>query len=85
MLKVPVTDLIPGKKQAPETPSAQRTGITIQPAALERFPGLDAYIDMLNNAVRVEDNELIAYICGKIADLLAPAHTGRSANRPHLA
>jgi transcriptional regulator with XRE-family HTH domain len=79
VLGVGVTDLIPGKKTVPQSVEAPRAGITLQPAALDRFPGLDAYIDMLNNAVRVGDNELINYICFKISDLLAPAHARNTA------
>lgn len=44
-------------------------GIFLTQKALDRFPGLDAYADMLNKAILIGDEELISYISGKISAL----------------
>ncbi len=46
-------------------------GILIAQRTLNRFPGLDAYVDMLNKAVLIGDEELTDYITGKISSLFA--------------
>lgn len=51
------------------TPPAP-AGILISRRCLERFTGLDVYVDMLNKAVKLEDEELIVYIADKISSLL---------------
>ena len=42
----------------------------IQPSVLNYFPGLDAYLDLLNKASQLGDGELIAHIAAKICELL---------------
>lgn len=44
-------------------------GILLTRQCLGLFPGLDAYVDMLNKAVKLGDEELIVYIADKISDL----------------
>jgi transcriptional regulator with XRE-family HTH domain len=82
VLGVPVSELMP-RKQAPDKPHrtpAQR--VFLSNKVLARFPGLDAYLDMLNNAARVNDSELLCYLSEKIAMLLkgARALSGKAAH-----
>ena len=46
-------------------------GILILQKTLDLFPGLGLYVDMLNKAVKIDDEELIRYISDKMAGLLA--------------
>ncbi len=48
-------------------------GMLIPQKTMDLFPGLEAYLDMLNKAVLLGDNDLIEYISEKISDLF---HTG---------
>ena len=79
-LNVPVTELIPGKHTGQQDNQPSLSGVTIIQAVLELFPGLDAYVDMLNNAVRVQDRELIAHISDKVAGLLTTRDTEKAVN-----
>jgi len=74
ILKTNVSALKPSpfRTPAPTPPGAAIIGSKV----LDLFPGLATYLDMLNNAVKLEDMELIEYIAGKIASVLtgeAPA------------
>ena len=51
--------------------AASSAGLTISERTTQRFPGLDAYLEMLNKAVFLEDEELIAYISEKLSRLFA--------------
>ncbi len=44
-------------------------GMLIPQKTLNLFPGLEAYLDMLNKAVLLGDGDLIEYISEKISDL----------------
>ena len=59
-------------------------GVFIRRDVLEHLPGADAYIEMLNKAVRLEDRELIAHIADKLAGLFAglaqESHSAASAS-----
>lgn len=46
-------------------------GLTITSEVLECFPGLEAYLSMLNQAVMLEDSELIDYITGKLSGIFS--------------
>ena len=73
VLDVPVAELIPETRRS--TPAREKNresragGILLDERALALFPGVRAYIEMLNKAVKVEDRELIDYIAGRLADL----------------
>ena len=47
------------------------TGLNVGEKTIQRFPGLDAYLEMLNKAVLLEDEELIDYISEKLSQLFA--------------
>jgi transcriptional regulator with XRE-family HTH domain len=44
-------------------------GLCIDQAVLDRFDQLGPYLEMLNRAVSVDDQELIEHIAGKLADV----------------
>ena len=73
LLEVPVSKLMP-RRQAAVDARRPSPKVFLSAGVLERFPGLDAYVDMLNKAARVNDSELLAYLCGKIAGLLKGGH-----------
>ena len=60
----------PRRDDAGDDAADSQNGICITRQCLDRFPGLDVYVDMLNKAVRLEDGELIVYISDKISGLL---------------
>ncbi|MCP3952146.1 MAG: helix-turn-helix transcriptional regulator [Desulfobacterales bacterium] len=70
LLNVPVSELMPRKQPAADGSRAPAQKVFLSKKVLTRFPGLDAYVDMLNNAARVNDGELLVYLCDKIASLL---------------
>ena len=45
------------------------SGSIIKPQTLNIFPGLAAYLDMLDKAVRIGDTELIGHIAEKVAGI----------------
>ena len=73
-LNLPAAALKPHTTDAPwDAGRASPQGITVSPQTIERFPGLDAYLEMLNKAVLLRDEELIDYIAEKLARLFARA------------
>jgi len=69
VLDVPVSMLISdGENRHPENETGLAEGI--QASVLNYFPGLDAYLDLLNKAAQLGDGELIAHIAAKICELL---------------
>ena len=54
-----------GVRGAPGSPKVD--GVLVKSQILELFPGLGAYLDMLDKAVRIGDTELIGHIAEKIA------------------
>ena len=45
------------------------SGVLLSQRLLDMFPDLNEYLDMLENASRLEDLELIGYLSDKIADI----------------
>lgn len=72
VLNVPVLTLMPNSKKADPKPKIDGNGIYLHPKVLEYFPNLGPYMDMLNKAVLVKDEELIAHLAAKIAFLINP-------------
>ncbi len=73
-LKLPAAALLPHATDMPWDPGrAFQPGIAVGEKTIERFPGLDAYLEMLNKAVLLRDEELIDYIAEKLARLFANA------------
>lgn len=73
-LNLSVSALTPHSTDVPwSARRAFQQGIGVSDKTIERFPGLDAYLEMLNNAVLLRDEELIDYIAEKLARLFAHA------------
>ena len=56
-------------------------GVVLSKECLERFPGLETYIEMFNNAAKLGDEELIVYISEKIAALLTTERATQAVNQ----
>ena len=68
VLNVPVVTLIPS--DAPRVGGGADTGeICLHARTLALFPGLAPYLEMLNKAVTLDDEELIDHITYKIEQL----------------
>jgi DNA-binding transcriptional regulator YiaG len=59
----------PSKKIAGAGPGTG-DGILVTQKALDLFPGIGSYLEMLNKAVTLDDKELIDYISAKIAHIM---------------
>ena len=79
VLKLPVPALTSKTSLPLQSPTAlPLPGIAVSDQTINRFPGLDAYLEMLNKAVLLNDEELIDHIAGKLARLFAvPSQMGR--------
>lgn len=53
-----------------QRPSLSR-GLLVDQAVLDRFQQLQDYLEMLNRAVSIDDEELIEHIAGKLSDVFA--------------
>ena len=74
VLGVTVSDLEPapnGGRPIEPFGGEPEGGIVIHRRVLDRLSGADAYIEMLNKAVRLDDRELIGHIADKLAGLFA--------------
>jgi transcriptional regulator with XRE-family HTH domain len=78
VLKLPVSALTSNiKGQVRGFEALAPPGIAVSEKTIDRFPGLDAYLEMLNKAVLLDDGELIDYISEKLARLFAePSQKG---------
>ena len=73
VLGVPMSELDPSGAGALPAAAAREgsEGVLIHRQVLERLPGADVYIEMLNKAVLLDDRELIAHIADKLATLFS--------------
>ncbi len=71
VLGVSEADIFPSDNGGSATAPDTIDGTTISSQTLVLFPGLEAYLDMLDKAVRIGDTELIAYIAEKMAAILS--------------
>ncbi|MDJ0829826.1 MAG: helix-turn-helix transcriptional regulator [Desulfobacterales bacterium] len=67
VLGVSSTDLTPNASTSILHPLTGKEGILIHQKTIDRFPQLAPYLDMLNKAVALNDQELIEHIGEKIA------------------
>ncbi len=77
-LGIGIAELVPGDEigalgNAPEGVSQ------LTPDALDLFPGIGEYFDLLNKAVQIDDHELIGYISAKISEIFASVYRKRAA------
>ena len=68
-LDVPVEQLQPPLKNQNLTAAQFNQDIRISQKIVDMFPDLREYLEMLENASRIDDLELIAYLSKKIADI----------------
>ena len=68
-LDVPVEQLQPAPQNQTSTTVHYKGGIQISQKIVDMFPDLREYLEMLENAARIDDSELIAYLSKKIADI----------------
>ena len=81
VLDVSVSELVPGDGAQEPMPVPAGDSLVLSDGCLERFPGLDTYLDMLMKAVTLDDEELISYISGKIASLFDAPGTAQAVNQ----
>ncbi len=74
VLDVPLSILMAdGENRHSESETNPSEGV--QASVLKYFPGLDAYLDLLNKAAQLGDGELIGHIAAKICELLGNRST----------
>jgi transcriptional regulator with XRE-family HTH domain len=71
VLGVGLSEIRPSSEGGAPAPLKTADGTLIRSQTLGMFPGLAAYLDMLDKAVRIEDSELIGHIAGKIAAIFS--------------
>ncbi len=69
----PATTLSAGKSPT--------TGCLLTHETLQLFPGLEEYVEMLNNAVRIGDQDLVGYIAGRLSTLFEMNYKGKAAGQ----
>jgi len=78
-LDVPPDTITPTQSVANPTGGTLKNGCLLTQETLQHFPGLEEYIEMLNNAVRIEDLDLIYYIAGRLSTLFEMNFKGKAA------
>lgn len=58
--------------------------VLLSQKVLDMFPDLENYLEMLENAVGIEDFELIEYLAGKIGDIMSSGPAADSASHPTI-
>lgn len=71
VLDVPPSSLSPIPADAAAVQSISHEGMLVDQAVLDRFHQLGPYLEMLNRAVSIQDEELIGHISGKLSDVFA--------------
>jgi transcriptional regulator with XRE-family HTH domain len=69
-LDVPVEQLQQPVQKQNSTTVQYSGGIRISQKVVDMFPDLREYLEMLENASRIDDSDLIAYLSKKISDIL---------------
>ena len=71
VLNIPPTMLHPTTSENQVISAPSRQGVLVDQAVLDRFDQLAPYLEMLNRAVFINDEELIEHIAGKLASLFS--------------
>ena len=71
VLEVPTAVLVRMTPKEADMGADARDGAMVGPGVLKRFEKLGPYLDMLNRAVAMQDEELVSHIAGKLADVFA--------------
>jgi len=83
-LNVPLTVLNQDRLSTAGETLPPEDAFYIDKKVLKFFPDLDAYIDMLNKAVSIEDMELIDHLAGKISTLFTSVVDYKAAVGDHV-
>jgi transcriptional regulator with XRE-family HTH domain len=81
VLDVPVGALMPETETETIKSPPVAKGVLLSQESLNLFPGLETYVEMLNNAAKLGDEELIVYISEKIAALLTTEREKKAINQ----
>jgi len=68
-LNVAIDELLPDSGQISAKHDSEEKGLHILPIVLDMFPGLGSYLEMLNKAAMLDDNDLIEYISEKVSGI----------------
>ena len=68
-LDVPMETLQPSPEGHMASSSVLADRVLISPEILNMFPGIDDYLEMLENAIRIRSEDLIKYISQRISDV----------------
>jgi transcriptional regulator with XRE-family HTH domain len=71
VLDVPPAVFNKCQSDGPIAAAPSRQGVRVDQAVLDRFEQLGPYLEMLNRAVFISDEELIEHIAGKLSGVLA--------------
>ncbi len=77
-LDVQPEEIAPAEADGPQA-KTNGTGCLLTHETLQLFPGLEEYVEMLNNAVRIGDHDLIGYIAGRLSNLFEMNYKGKAA------
>ena len=69
LLNLPVSALMPKADDLTIGPMSSNGGMVVEQAVIERFRQLGPYLEMLNRAVAIKDEELIAHIAEKLSGI----------------
>jgi hypothetical protein len=68
-LDIPLEQLLSSAVNKTMESSRNQDGFLISQKVLDLFPDLGEYLEMLENASRIDDRELIEYLSKRIADI----------------
>ncbi|WP_419656269.1 uncharacterized protein Dvar_53720 [Desulfosarcina variabilis str. Montpellier] len=71
VLNVPASIFDPASGESTMSQKPSEQGIMVDQAVLDRFHQLGPYLEMLNRAITIKDEELIEHIAGKLSDVFA--------------
>ncbi len=80
-LDVPPESIAPTSAATIPANESPGTGCILPSETLKLFPGLEEYIEMLNNAVSIGDHDLIGYIAGRLSTLFEINFKGKAAGQ----
>ena len=81
VLDVPPESIAPTPAATKPAGKSSKTGCQLTHETLQLFPGLEEYVEMLNNAVRIGDQDLIGYIAGRLSTLFEMNYKGKAAGQ----
>lgn len=69
-LNVTIDEMLPATDSESNIKTTGEKGLYILPKVLDMFPGLGSYLEMMNKAAMLDDNDLIEYISEKVSGIL---------------